>query len=401
MRIEQLPALFEPARPILATIEEAGFEAYFVGGCVRDLILHDPIHDIDIATSAYPAEIKQLFHRTVDTGIEHGTVMILDHGTGYETTTFRTESGYQDYRRPDSVTFVRSLSEDLQRRDFTINALAMKEDGEIVDLFDGLGDLKRRVIKAVGDPNERFLEDALRMMRAVRFASKLDFEIDAATLAGIQRHAPLLAKIAVERVQVEFEKLLLGQNPTRGLRSLITTDLYRYCPGLAEQRDSLCQMQDYNWQLTSAPAAWVLLAWQLKISASQAAMFFKSWKLSNQLIKQAQKALRFLRVLSNNQIDNQALFMVGKDVLTIAIEVAKTVGLAVDEVALQAQYQQLPIHDLHELAITGGDLIKNQIITPGPQMGKLLVQIQQAVIAGQLVNEPTSLLNFARQHCEL
>ena len=160
-------------------------------------------------------------------------------------------------------------------------------------------------------------------------------------------------------------------------------------------------MQDYNWQLTSAPAAWVLLAWQLKIPASQAAMFFKAWKLSNQLIKQAQKALRFLRVLSNNQIDNQALFMVGKDVLTIAIEVAKTVGLAVDEVALQAQYQQLPIHDLHELAITGGDLIKNQIITPGPQMGKLLVQIQQAVIAGQLVNEPTSLLNFARQHCEL
>ena len=401
MRIEQLPALFEPARPILATIEEAGFEAYFVGGCVRDLILHDPIHDIDIATSAYPAEIKQLFHRTVDTGIEHGTVMILDHGTGYETTTFRTESGYQDYRRPDSVTFVRSLSEDLQRRDFTINALAMKEDGEIVDLFDGLGDLKRRVIKAVGDPNERFLEDALRMMRAVRFASKLDFEIDAATLAGIQRHAPLLAKIAVERVQVEFEKLLLGQNPTRGLRSLITTDLYRYCPGLSKQRDALCQMQDYNWQLTSAPAAWVLLAWQLKIPASQAAMFFKAWKLSNQLIKQAQKALRFLRVLSNNQIDNQALFMVGKDALTIAIEVAKTVGLAVDEVALQAQYQQLPIHDLHELAITGGDLIKNQIITPGPQMGKLLVQIQQAVIAGQLVNEPTSLLNFARQHCEL
>ena len=327
--------------------------------------------------------------------------MILDHGTGYETTTFRTESGYQDYRRPDSVTFVRSLSEDLQRRDFTINALAMKEDGEIVDLFDGLGDLKRRVIKAVGDPNERFLEDALRMMRAVRFASKLDFEIDAATLAGIQRHAPLLAKIAVERVQVEFEKLLLGQNPTRGLRSLITTDLYRYCPGLAKQREALCQMQDYNWQLTSAPAAWVLLAWQLKISASQAAMFFKAWKLSNQLIKQAQKALRFLQGLSVNQIDNQALFIVGKDALAIAIEVAKTVGLAVDEVALQAQYQQLPIHDLHELAITGGDLIKNQIITPGPQMGKLLVQIQQAVIAGQLVNEPTSLLNFARQHCEL
>lgn len=139
MKIETLPAEFEPARPILSRIEEAGFEAYFVGGCVRDTILNLPIHDIDIATSAYPAEIKQIFSRTVDTGIEHGTVMILDHGTGYETTTFRTESGYQDFRRPDSVTFVRSLKEDLQRRDFTINALALKEDGTVVDLFDGLG----------------------------------------------------------------------------------------------------------------------------------------------------------------------------------------------------------------------------------------------------------------------
>ena len=131
VKIEKLPAVFEPARPILQRIEQAGYEAYFVGGCVRDTILGDPIHDIDIATSAYPAEIKQIFNRTVDTGIEHGTVMILDHGVGYETTTFRTESGYQDFRRPDSVTFVRSLAEDLKRRDFTINALALKENGEV------------------------------------------------------------------------------------------------------------------------------------------------------------------------------------------------------------------------------------------------------------------------------
>ena len=168
MIIKHLPPIFEPARPVLQKIEDAGFEAYFVGGCVRDTILGDSIHDIDIATSAYPSEIKAIFNRTVDTGIEHGTVMILDHGTGYETTTFRTESGYQDYRRPDKVTFVRSLSEDLKRRDFTINALALKENGEVIDLFNGLDDLKHHLIKAVGDPNERFHEDALRMMRAVR-----------------------------------------------------------------------------------------------------------------------------------------------------------------------------------------------------------------------------------------
>ncbi|MBW4947593.1 CCA tRNA nucleotidyltransferase, partial [Klebsiella pneumoniae] len=139
----------------------------------RDNLLGLPIHDVDIATSAYPAEIKQIFKRTVDTGIQHGTVMILDHGNGYEVTTFRTETGYQDFRRPDSVTFVRSLEEDLKRRDFTINALAMRADGEIIDLFDGIADLKAHKIRAVGVADERFHEDALRMMRAVRFESQL------------------------------------------------------------------------------------------------------------------------------------------------------------------------------------------------------------------------------------
>ncbi|MGO2223161.1 MAG: CCA tRNA nucleotidyltransferase, partial [Leuconostoc falkenbergense] len=138
MKIEKLPQEFVQAQPILATLEQAGYEAYFVGGSVRDTLLGATIHDVDIASSAFPEEVKALFNRTVDTGIQHGTVMVLDHGEGYEITTFRTESTYTDFRRPDSVTFVRSLSEDLKRRDFTINALAMRHDGEVVDLFDGL-----------------------------------------------------------------------------------------------------------------------------------------------------------------------------------------------------------------------------------------------------------------------
>lgn len=133
VRIVEIPTEFKEALPILQKIEAAGYEAYFVGGSVRDTILKRPIHDVDIATSAYPSEVKELFKKTVDTGIEHGTVMILDHGTGYEVTTFRTESGYQDYRRPDKVTFVRSLKEDLKRRDFTINALALSESGQVFD----------------------------------------------------------------------------------------------------------------------------------------------------------------------------------------------------------------------------------------------------------------------------
>ena len=331
IKIDHLPDLFQPARPVLAKIEEAGFEAYFVGGCVRDTILHDPIHDIDIATSAYPSEIKQIFHKTVDTGIEHGTVMILDHGTGYETTTFRTESGYQDYRRPDKVTFVRSLADDLKRRDFTINALAMKEDGTVIDLFDGLGDLKSRLIRAVGDPQARFHEDALRMMRAVRFASKLDFDIDPATLAGIKDHAALLEKIAVERIQVEFEKLLLGQNPSRGLKDLVATGLYAYCPGLQDQRTVLKELsQQGHWQLKEAASAWAALTWPMHLSPNQQGQFLKSWKLSNQLIKDVAVINHFLDDLAEQKVDNRSLFACGQKRLSAAIAAAQVLSIKVD-----------------------------------------------------------------------
>ena len=234
MRVTNLPQAFKRALPILEKIQAAGFEAYFVGGSVRDTILNLPIHDVDIATSAYPAEIKELFTKTVDTGIEHGTVMVIDHGIGYEITTFRTESTYQDFRRPDKVEFVRSLKEDLKRRDLTINALALRPDGEVIDLFDGLADLKSKTIRAVGQARERFHEDALRMMRTVRFASQLDFEIEAQTLAAIKENAALLAKIALERINVEWVKLMLGKNPKAGLADFMATGLFAYCPQFKE-----------------------------------------------------------------------------------------------------------------------------------------------------------------------
>lgn len=175
MKLTKLPKEFAEAAPLLKKIEAAGYEAYFVGGSVRDTILGQPIHDVDIATSAFPAEIKALFPRTIDIGIEHGTVLVLWEQAQYEITTFRTEAAYQDYRRPDKVDFVRSLKEDLKRRDFTINALALQEDGVIIDLFDGLADIDNQILRAVGHPQERFHEDALRMMRGLRFVSQLGF----------------------------------------------------------------------------------------------------------------------------------------------------------------------------------------------------------------------------------
>ncbi|MCI5813219.1 MAG: CCA tRNA nucleotidyltransferase [Lactobacillus sp.] len=401
MQIKHLPTLFEPARPVLQKIETAGYEAYFVGGCVRDTILGDPIHDIDIATSAYPSEIKAIFKRTVDTGIQHGTVMILDHGTGYETTTFRTESGYQDYRRPDKVTFVRSLKDDLKRRDFTINALAMKEDGTVIDLFNGLSDLQNQIIKAVGNPEERFHEDALRMMRAVRFASKLDFNIEDATLKGITDNGKLLTNIAIERIEVEFSKLLLGSNPPKGLQYFIDTNLYQYCPNLINYKDALQKLADaHNWSIIkNKQQAWSVLIYALQLTdRGKITSFMKQWKLPNDLINHVQKVIKLVDKIKQDHVDNLALFEAGIDAVKSAVIVAKFFGWPHHD--LVDQFDRLPIQDSHQLAVNGGNLIQQAGIKPGPELGKIISQLQRMVVNGQLPNNTEVLIQTAKRIIE-
>jgi tRNA nucleotidyltransferase/poly(A) polymerase len=201
------------AERIIDTLERAGYEAYAVGGCVRDSILGREPEDWDITTSASPEQVKALFPRTIDTGIEHGTVTVMEHRVGYEVTTYRVDGKYEDGRHPSSVTFTRNLTEDLLRRDFTINAMAYNPRSGLVDRYDGLGDLRRGCIRCVGVPEERFSEDALRILRALRFASQLGFEIEKETLAAMCRLAPRLEAVSAERVRVELVKLLGGRHP--------------------------------------------------------------------------------------------------------------------------------------------------------------------------------------------
>lgn len=198
---------------IIKTLEDAGFEARYVGGCVRDTLLDRPIHDWDIASQALPEDVLRLFPHCVPTGIRHGTVTVLLDGVSAEVTTYRLDGAYHDGRHPDGVRFVRSLAEDLARRDFTINAMAMDESGAVTDLFGGREDLSRRVIRCVGEPETRFREDALRMLRAHRFAAQLGFSLDAQTQAAIRRCAPLCASLSRERVREEAEKTLLSDRP--------------------------------------------------------------------------------------------------------------------------------------------------------------------------------------------
>ncbi|MBO5371661.1 MAG: CCA tRNA nucleotidyltransferase [Lachnospiraceae bacterium] len=209
---------------ILDTLMQAGYEAYAVGGCVRDSILGKKPEDWDITTSATPEEVKKIFHRTIDTGIEHGTVTVMLEREGFEVTTYRIDGKYEDSRHPKEVTFTPNLLEDLKRRDFTINAMAYNNRDGLVDAFDGIGDLGRKIIRCVGNPMERFDEDALRMMRAVRFAAQLGFSIEEKTVEAIKILAPTLEKISAERIQVELVKLLISDHPEE-MRTLYKTGI--------------------------------------------------------------------------------------------------------------------------------------------------------------------------------
>lgn len=198
---------------IIDTLNQAGFEAYAAGGCVRDSIMGREPDDWDIATSATPGQVKKLFKRTVDTGIRHGTVTVMLQKTAYEVTTYRIDGKYEDNRHPKEVSFTKSLAEDLKRRDFTINAMAYHPKQGLTDLFDGTGDLEKKYIRCVGSPMERFSEDALRIMRCVRFSAQFGYVIEEETRRAAGELAGNLKSISAERIRVELVKLLMSQNP--------------------------------------------------------------------------------------------------------------------------------------------------------------------------------------------
>lgn len=398
----RLDGVFTKALPVLQKLTDAGYEAYFVGGSVRDRLLGLEVNDVDIATSAQPLETKKLFKRTVDVGIEHGTIMVLIGDDSYEITTFRTESTYKDYRRPDSVTFVRSLKEDLKRRDFTMNAIALDSEGNIIDPFNGMYDLDKGIIRAVGDPHERFQEDALRMMRAVRFSAQLDFQIESETLLSIRENAALLEKIAVERIQVEFEKLLTGQWHTIGLAAMIKTRLYLYCPGMADKKAAIIALINDELPFENARQAWAFLVYQIdRFTPDQSfkpRKFLKGWKLSNQLINDALTIFEALKIrFDSKDLDEWLVFSVGRD---MAFEVEYLMEHLEEEpkyVELFDLYEQLPIKDKAELNVTGYDLMRLTDVRPGKWMSDAINAALKAVVYKELPNDKDAIINWVKE----
>lgn len=397
----RLDKKFQEALPILDIFEKNGFEAYFVGGSVRDALLGKPINDIDIATSAFPEEVKSIFKKTIDVGIQHGTVVVLFHSEPYEVTTFRTESGYQDYRRPDEVTFVRSLEEDLKRRDFTINAFAMDQKGVIKDFFQGLTDLDDKVIRAVGDPFERFSEDALRIMRAIRFQSQLNFEIEKETFQAIVESAPLLSKIAVERIHIEFVKLMLGSAMAKALLNFIEADLYSYCPGLAQSEEDLRNLAAFPLRVKNEVQIWTLLGYYLNLSGQDLGRFMKKWKSSNEIMKQSKKTLQALY----DRIDQNGwralnLYQSGQQAVEDAEYLVSGLQDSHDMDLARQLYTELPIKSKDDMAINGHNLIELSSRRPGKWVGDLLDDLEEKILLSELENNRDVLIAYSRRHIE-
>lgn len=385
--------------PILNKLQELNYQAYFVGGAVRDLIINRPIHDIDITTNAQPAQIKKAFKHIEDySGEKHGTVLVLLEDKPIEITTFRIDGDYLDGRHPKEVAFTNDLNEDLARRDFTINAIALDQDGVIIDPFGGLDDIQNKLIKAVGDPDLRFDEDGLRILRAIRFAGQLNFRIDEATFKSIGNQKGKLTEISTERKRDEIEKLMLAPNANFGLDALYQSQLYQYLP---TSQVAFEFKQPLKHPLANKFQAWYCFRsfYQFENIETNRISFIHDWKLDNE-ISNALKTIDDNFLNRDDDQDNLKLkiFRMSKH-FSDFIQVGSALGF-LDE-ALQEKYQKinqaLPIENAKDLKITGTDLINQKIAKAGPELGQLLNQLLTEVILGQIENDSSFLSQRARE----
>ena len=397
-----------------------GHEVFLVGGCVRDSVMGRPVHDWDIATSAAPVDVARLFPKTVMTGERFGTIIVILRESSVEVTTFRTEGEYHDGRHPENVEFASSISEDLSRRDFTINAMAESNDGELFDPFGGLEDLRNGIIRCVGGPNTRFSEDALRMFRALRFSAQFGFEIEPDTLRAIYAGAPAAARISAERISAEIEKTLSTQRPEIAGEMIKIGLLDRYMsvsgknPGGLEKIAKLPCEPTLRWCAFCA----VLLD---KHYINTAEEFLHDMRLDKKAIKTCSHALdihafprdrtEVKRLLAKNDPDVVRCAAAISDILgeESALDITDNAGSGAPDITgsgVARVVSALDITDsiivsgecttLGELAITGRDLLASGH-PPGRKLGETLNKLLDNVIENPEHNKRETLLDIVRR----
>ena len=432
---------------IIDTIAAAGYEAYAVGGCIRDSILGRNPADWDITTSAKPEQVKELFPRTIDTGIAHGTVTVLLDKEGFEVTTYRIDGEYEDSRHPKEVIFTSNLIEDLKRRDFTINAMAYNETTGLVDAFDGMGDIERGVIRCVGNPLERFTEDALRMMRAIRFSAQLGYEIEEQTTRAICELAPNLKNISAERIQVELTKLMVSAHPEFLIKAYNTGVTKVFFPefDVCMQTNQVHKHHMYDVgthtlvALTHTPAdKYLRLAALFHDIGKPAAMtidpdgtthFKGHQKISAKIAKEVLRRLRFdndtIQTVSrlveyhdygngvepNSRIVRRAVHKIGEDIFDVLCQLrradvlAQSMYMREEKLALLERWEsiykdivdQKQCVSLKTLAVTGSDLIAEGM-KPGKELGEVLKLLLDHVLDEPQDNTKEILIAYFHSH---
>lgn len=378
MEINNFNKKFNSTINILEKFNEAGYEAYFVGGCVRDYLLNDNFSDIDITTNALPDEVKKIFRKSIDTGIQHGTVTILINGDSFEVTTFRTEDDYIDHRTPEKVEFVSDLKEDLDRRDFTINAMALDSKGKLYDYHCGEKDLRNKIIKTVNNPNERFLEDALRMLRAFRFSSKLGFEIEENTLKAIKNNAELIKFVSIERIVNEFRKLLTGKGNKRSLELLLDSKLNNYIPFL----DEISEIIDFSYY-TFCQSLYILSKIN-DISFEK----LKELKLSNKEIKQ----VKIYEKINKDFISNIPLEIIlyNYDIEDVTFIASYSKYYDMEDI----EKIKLPIESFNDIAITSMEIISIIDKPAGPWIKEIIKKLEEDILLSKIDNRRKDILDF-------
>ncbi|RDW19627.1 CCA tRNA nucleotidyltransferase [Oceanobacillus arenosus] len=377
---------FLVAQPILEQIEAHQQQAYYVGGCVRDLLLNRPIGDIDITTSATPEQIQKIFLKVIPVGIEHGTVIVRHEHQSYEVTTFRIDGDYADKRHPDAVTFIDNIDKDLERRDFTINALAMNVKGEILDLFDGKRDLKAKVIRTVGNGEERFAEDSLRIIRALRFSSQLGFTIHPDTFTAMLHVKAEIEGLAIERLTNEFAKLFSGDFVNIGIDYLQKLEIQQYLPVFSEHPEILDNLPESLQPLKSFGE--VIALFHIMNPEVSVLTWVNAWKCSNKIKLEGIQLVKAYQYFLVNGLDSLLVYQLKEAYYEGFIRLMNS--LQPNSIApqqLMSVKELLPINAGKDIAINGNDIMKLfPTMKGGPWIKQLLTKIEKEIIFGRLQN---------------
>ncbi|MCH5585471.1 CCA tRNA nucleotidyltransferase [Shimazuella sp. AN120528] len=392
---------FIAAQKVLEALEKAGYEAYLVGGCVRDSLLNKEPADYDVTTNALPGEVQKIFPRTVPTGLQHGTVSVIQNKTVVEVTTFRVDGTYEDCRRPRDVKFVSNLKDDLMRRDFTINALAMDRDGNVIDYVDGRIDLKRGLIRTVGKAEERFKEDALRMMRACRFAAQLSFQIEESTKVAINTCKCFANHLAVERIVAEFTRIWKTNQPSKGLIPLVETGLLGELPPFYETSITP-NIQQREWEnldrFETHLEKWVYFFYLVfrdnenhkQVCKANIIDVLPKFKFSNSEKKTIFNMINLIASWNPNIKEKEGKLLLLKHHfkrVQLAEKLWRIISWRESSLPLEKWWTEMPVHHFSELAINGNDLLRVTERTPGPWIRETLQYLFYQVAFGHIKNQ--------------